>query len=216
MRSSACTNCDALARGASSGDHVFVTSKATRSATTADFLAIPPEQRFHELLGGEIIEKATPTGEHGAAQAGVASAILPPYQRRSGSGGPGGWWIATEVEILLSIEIVRPDVVGWRRERVPVRPTGSPVSDRPDWICEVISPRNANNDTVKKLRLYHLAQVPHYWLVDPRDATLTVMRWSEAGYVTVLRSERGETVRPEPFDAIELPVGTLFGDDPPE
>lgn len=142
---------------------------------------------------------------------------MPAYQRRSGGGGgPDGWWIATEVEVSLSLEVVRPDVVGWRREQVPVGPKGSPVADRPDWICEVVSPRNANNDTVKKLRLYHRATVPHYWLVDPRDATLTVMRWSEAGYITVLRAERGETVRPEPFDAIELPVGTLFGDGPPE
>jgi hypothetical protein len=46
--------------------------------------------------------------------------------------------------------------------------------------------------------------------------TLTVMRWDEAGYTTVLRAERGETARPEPFDAIELAIGTLFGDDPPE
>lgn len=193
-----------------------MTSNAARGAKLADFLAIPPEQRFHELLDGEIVEKATPTGEHGAAQAGVAGAILPSYQRRGGSGGPGGWWIATEVELVLASEIVRPDVLGWQRERVPVRPIGSPVSDRPDWICEVVSPRNANNDTVKKLRLYHLAVVSNYWLVDPRDATLTVLRWSEAGYITVLRAERGETVRPEPFDAIELAVGTLFGDDPPE
>jgi hypothetical protein len=29
-----------------------------------------------------------------------------------------------------------------------------------------------------------------------------------------LRAERGETVRPEPFSAIELTIGTLFGDDP--
>jgi len=55
--------------------------------------------------------------------------------------------------------------------------------------------------------------IPHYWLVDPQDATLTVMRWSSDGYVTLLRAERGEAVRPEPF---ELAVGTLFGDDPPD
>ncbi len=40
------------------------------------------------------------------------------------------------------------------------------------------------------------------------------MRWSHDGYVTLLRAERGEVVRAEPFDAIELAVGTLFGDDP--
>ena len=67
--------------------------------------------------------------------------------------------------------------------------------------------------TVKKLRIDHAAGVPHYWLLDPRAATLTVMRWSEPGYTTVLAAERGETVRAEPFDAIELEVGTLFGGD---
>ncbi|MEZ4446944.1 MAG: Uma2 family endonuclease [Polyangiaceae bacterium] len=62
---------------------------------------------------------------------------------------------------------------------------------------------------------YHRVGVPHYWIADPRDATLTVMRWSADGYITVMRAERGETVHPEPFEAIALAVGTLFGDDPP-
>ncbi len=187
---------------------------APRRATLDELMAIPEERRFHELIGGAIIEKAAPSGEHGDAQAGVVSAIRPRYQRPPGDGS-GGWWIATEVEVLLpSGEVVRPDALGWRRERAAARPTGTPVRLRPDWVCEAVSPSNANVDTVKKLRLYHQAAVPHYWIVDPRDATLTVMRWSDAGYTTVLPAERGETVRPEPFEGIELAVGTLFGDDP--
>jgi Uma2 family endonuclease len=198
------------------GTIVFVSSTARNEATLDEFLAIPEERRFHELLVAEIVEKATPSGEHGDAQAGVVGAIRPPYQRKSGQGGPGGWWISTEVEVLLtSGDVARPDVLGWRRDRVPERPTGSPVRVRPEWVCEVVSPSNANVDTVKKLRIYHGAQIPHYWIVDPRDATLTVMRWTDAGYTTVLRAERGESVRPEPFEEIELSVGTLFGDDPP-
>jgi len=41
-----------------------------------------------------------------------------------------------------------------------------------------------------------------------------VMRWSREGYVTVLVAERAEVVRAEPFEAVELGVGTLFGEDP--
>lgn len=156
---------------------------AKRGATAEDFLAIPAHERFHELLGDDLVERAAPSGEHGGAQAGVIGAVLPPYQRRKGGGGPGGWWIASEVECRLPAgSIVRPDGVGWRRERSSERPTGSPVEVSPDWICEVVSPSNANVDTVKKLRLYHHAQIPHYWILGPRDATLTVMRWSEEGY----------------------------------
>jgi len=189
-----------------------------RKATLDDFWAIPEEDRFHELIAGEIVPKASPSGEHGDAQSWIASLVKPRFQRPSdGSGRTGGWWIATEVEVLLDgVDVVRPDILGWRRERCPARPTGNPVKQRPDWICEVVSPSNAKHDTIKKLRLYHRVAIPHYWLVDPQDATLTVMRWSSDGYVTLLRAERGEVVRPEPFEQIELAVGTLFGDDPPD
>jgi len=193
-------------------------SQPTRSgAILADFWAIPEGERFHEFVGGELVQKAAPSGEHGDAQAGIVSALRPPFQRRPGGGGPGGWWILTEVEVLLETgDVVRPDVLGWRRERCPERPSGIPVEVRPDWICEIVSPGNAKDDTVKKLRLYHRVAIPHYWIVDPRDSTLTVMRWSTDGYVTLMRAERAESVRAEPFQSVEIAVGTLFGDDPPE
>lgn len=193
-----------------------MSESAHRRATLEDFWAIPEARRFHELIGGELIEKAAPSGEHGDAQAGVVGALRAPFHRGAGRGGPGGWWIATEVEVLFDDQVVRPDVVGWRRDNCPERPTGFPIKVRPDWICEIISPARPTDDTIKKLRLYQLVGVGHYWLVDPRDATLTVMRWSADGYITRLRAERTEVVRAEPFDAIEFAVGTLFGDDPPE
>lgn len=191
-----------------------MSSVARKRATLSDLLAIPLEERFHELLAGELVRRAAPSGEHGGAQADLLIRLGPSFQRPAGRGGPGGWWFATEVEILLATgSVVRADVAGWRRERVPERPGGMPVEVRPDWVCEVLSPSNASDDTVKKLRIYHAAGVPHSWLLDPRAATLTVMRWSEPGYTTVLAAERGETVRAEPFDAIELEIGTLFGGD---
>jgi Uma2 family endonuclease len=194
-----------------------MSQSAKPRATLSDFWAIPESERFHEFVAGELIEKAAPSGEHGDAQAGIVGAVRPAFQRKPGGLGPGGWWIMTEVEVLLETgEVVRPDVLGWRREHCPERPTGVPVRLRPDWVCEIVSPGNAKDDTVKKLRLYHRVAIPHYWIVDPRDSTLTVMRWSQDGYVTLMRAERVEVVRAEPFEAIELAVGTLFGDDPPE
>jgi Uma2 family endonuclease len=194
-----------------------MSQRAPHIATLHEFWAIPEAERFHELIAGEVTEKAHPSGEHGSAQAGIVGAVLPSFHRPTRGGGPGGWWIATEVEVLLETgEVVRPDILGWRRERGLERPVGTPVRVRPDWICEIVSSNNASNDTVKKLRLYHRVGIPHYWLADTRDATLAVLRWSEVGYVTVLTAERGEYVRAEPFDAIELAVGALFGDDPPE
>jgi Uma2 family endonuclease len=194
-----------------------MSQSARSSATLADFWAIPEGERFHEFIGGELIRRADPSAEHGSAQVGVVRAIAPPYQRRRGSGGPGGWWILTEVEVLLETgEVVRPDVTGYRRESCPERPTGNPIKLRPDWICEIVSQSNAHDDTIKKLRLYHGVGLPHYWILDPRDATLTVMRFGVDGFTTLMRAERHEVVRAEPFEQVEVSVGMLLGDDPPD
>jgi Uma2 family endonuclease len=182
--------------------------------TLEDWLAQPEDARF-ELIDGELIEKAAPTFDHGAAQTLTAGLIAGAFHRRPGGpGGPGGWWIATEVDIVLDGRGYRPDVSGWRRERLPVPPKERPVSVRPDWICEIVSDSNRAVDTVTKLRRYHQAGVPHYWILDQVDRTLTVHRHTPEGYLLALRAEEGETVRAEPFEAVEPDVRVLLGGDP--
>lgn len=192
-----------------------VKPEARPRATVDDLLRVAEDERFHEIIGGELVRKAAPTGEHGDAQSAVVARIKGPYQRRPGGRYPGGWWIFTEVEVELEpTEVYRPEAVGWRRARVPERPTGTPIRTVPDWVCEVISPSNARTDTMSKLRSYHRAGVSHYWIVDPREETLAVFRHAPEGYLLAQKAARGETLRPEPFGGIELPVGVLFGDDP--
>ena len=187
---------------------------ATPFAVAADLLALPEERRA-EIVGGVIVEKAAPTFDHGDAQAALVGYVRPIFHRRGHDGSPGGWWIASEVDIQMEThELYRPDIVGWRRERWPERPTGRPVLSRPDWVCvEVLSKSNASTDLVDKFRVYERCGVPHYWIVDTDHAVLTVYRWASGQYVVALQAKAGETVRAEPFDAIELKVGTLFGED---
>ncbi|MEM9460955.1 MAG: Uma2 family endonuclease [Myxococcota bacterium] len=185
-------------------------------ATIADLLAIPEPERRHELIDGEIVDKGAATGEHGATQADLVTALNRRFGRRPGGRWPGGWWSAIEVEIVFDgTQLFRPDVVGWRRERVSQRPRGIPIEVLPDWICEILS-SNRRHDLIKKKRTYHRCQVPHYWIIDPAEETVAVHRWSADGYIEVLAAQRGERVRAEPFEAVELEVGTFFGDDDPD
>ncbi len=188
-----------------------------RPLAVADLKAIPEDARFHEIIDGELVRKATPSGPHGLAQLAVGARIRDSYSRRPGGRQPGGWWIMTEVEIELDLhEVYRPDVAGWRRERMAEVPRESPISLRPDWVCEVLSPTNARNDLVKKMRGYHRTAVPHYWVVDPEQETLTVYRWTVEGYLVALTAQREERVRAEPFGEVELSIGALFGGDEEE
>jgi Uma2 family endonuclease len=193
-----------------------MTGPATKGVpkTIADWLALGDDHRF-ELIDGELVEKAAPTIDHGIAQTLTSGAIAQAFHRRpGGSGGPGGWWIATEVDIVLDGRGYRPDISGWRRERAPAMPKDRPVALRLDWICEIVSDSNRATDTVTKLRRYHQAGVPHYWMLDQVERTLTVHRHTPDGYLLALRAEEHEKVRAEPFDAIELDVRVLLGGDP--
>jgi len=192
---------------------MVVRASGAESKTIEDWMALPDDARI-ELIDGEFVEKAAPTFEHGRAQGHTASSIVGPFDRRPGGpGGPGGWWIATEVDILLDGRVYRPDIAGWRRERPSSPFKERPVQVRPDWICEIVSDSNRTTDTVTKLRRYHRGGVPHYWILDQVDSTLTVHRCTTDGYLVALRAVSGELVRAEPFDAIELRVSVLLGAD---
>jgi Uma2 family endonuclease len=129
---------------------------------------IPEGDRRHELLDGALVEKGAASGEHGQAQFNL-STYLTPFRRRTGEGRPGGWWFATEVDVSFDpANVLRPDDVGFRRERVPERSRGVPIPLRPDWVCEVLS-TNRRNDLIKKKRVYHRHEVPHDWVIDPED-----------------------------------------------
>lgn len=183
-----------------------------KRATLEDLIARGDTDRL-EIIDGEIGEKAMPSPAHAMTEFKVAAAI-DPFNRRPGGRGPGGWWLFTEIHVAYPRgDIYCHDVAGWRRERVAERPAQWPVRERPDWVCEIVSPRHERQDLVDKPRVLHAAEVTHYWVIDPEERILLVHRWSAAGYIVVQRAAAGETVRAEPFDAIELSVGELFGDD---
>ncbi|HWO17717.1 MAG TPA: Uma2 family endonuclease [Kofleriaceae bacterium] len=188
-----------------------VTSKP-RLSTVDDLRAIDDHDRL-ELVGGVIVEKAAPSPEHAHGESRLAG-LLHPFDRRPGRGGPGGWWILLEIHVqYASGEVHCHDAAGWRRERSPARPLGWPVKLSPDWVCEIVSPKHERRDHVDKPQVLHAAEVPYYWLVDPQAKMLLVQRWTPAGYVVISRGTSGDVVRAEPFEAIELDLAELFGDE---
>ena len=191
---------------------VTASKRPASPSTISELLALPDADRF-ELVDGELLPKEAASGRHGEAQLSLAI-VLQQFRRGGGrGGGPGGWIFGSEVLIQFSeSQARRPDVAGWTRERLPAMPSEVPVTVIPDWVCEVLSTNRAD-DLVAKMRLYHQSNVRHYWVIDPEAETLAVYRWHPDGYLHLLGAQKGERVRAAPFEAIELAVGVLFGDD---
>jgi Uma2 family endonuclease len=189
-----------------------------RRVTVQEWLAIPEEKRA-EVIDGKLVYHAMPGPKHGTTQSGILSFVRSPFHRRPGTArGPGGWWISAEVDMEIAGLLCRPDAVGWRRDKyltLPEPDARGVVTAVPDWIAEVLSPSTAQYDLGAKRQGYHRAGVSHYWLVDPQNGTLTVLRWTQEDYLVVLAAGRGEVIRAAPFEAVEIDVGEVFGDDEP-
>ena len=118
----------------------------------------------------------------------------------------------TEVEILLpSGQPYRPDLVGWRCDRMPELPDEFPVALRPDWICEIVSPSDPRRDTVIKYRDYARAGIPHYWLADLAERSLTTLRLANEHYLVDVEARMGDTVRAAPFELVDVALPFIFG-----
>jgi Uma2 family endonuclease len=115
-----------------------------------------------------------------------------------------------EVDIQLGThDIVRPDLAGWRRERLP-DPDLQPIPIVPDWACEVLSPSNAAHDRVTKRKMYAEHGVRYYWIVDPGARTVEAFELRDGTWVDVGTHDETSVARIPPFDAVEIPIGRLF------
>lgn len=176
---------------------------ARRRATYEDLLKVP-DLLIAEIIDGELITSPRPASPHARATSVIRGELDPFDRRLGGPGGPGGWWILFEPELHVGADILVPDLAGWRRERMPVLANVPYFELAPDWVCEVVSPATGRNDRVRKMPIYAREHVGHVWLVDPLVRTLEVYRLEGQRWVVVSTHGGEESVRAEPFEAIEL------------
>jgi Uma2 family endonuclease len=187
-------------------------SPARKPATYEDLLNLP-EDKIGEIVDGDLHASPRPGGPHASCAFSLGAEIGPPYQRRRG--GPGGGLFMFEPELRLGGDTLVPDLAGWRRERLPSVPDAPAVTLPPDWVCEILSPSTERMDRVKKLPAYARHGVAHAWLVNPATRTLEVLRRDGGSWVLVASHADDAIVRVEPFDAIEMDLLHLWGEERP-
>jgi Uma2 family endonuclease len=169
-----------------------------------------PENLVGEIIGGQLYTQPRPTGPHALAERGLTLELAGPFDK--GRGGPGGWWILVEPEVhfIRDIEVVVPDLAGWRRERLPTIPEGHRFEVVPDWVCEILSPGTAKKDRALKLPLYAHYDVPHAWLVDPLAHTLEAYQLHDSAWLLLGTFKDDDSISIAPFTAITFSLADLW------
>jgi Uma2 family endonuclease len=185
-----------------------------KKLTLTDYLeAVNKEERL-ELYDGAFEKKALPSAEHSNAQTWIVTLISTLFGRKTG-GGPGGWWIKTDISVFYPKHeaVFSHDVAGWRRDRVPENLKGFPVKIAPDWVCEVCLSTHKKDERAIPLTL-QAHGVPWYWLVDVEREMITVFQLQESSgkYLVNQKLFRCDGyANMEPFASEKLSLELIFG-----
>lgn len=184
-----------------------MTATAQKLATYEDLFDLP-EHIVGEIIHGQLITHPRPAPKHIVASSAIGDELVGPFQK--GRGGPGGWWILDEPELHLGLDILVPDLAGWRRERLPTMPDTAFFTLPPDWVCEVLSPGTARVDRADKMPIYATQGVPFLWLIDPISRTLEVFVLREGRWSLEHVYQQDDEMRAVPFEAVAFSLEVLW------
>lgn len=188
----------------------MVAKPIPKRATYQDVLSAP-EHMIAEVLNGELVLHPRPVIAHQGASTELGADLATTVGRR---GPPDGWVILDEPELHLGpsdeVDIVVPDLAGWRRTRLPQRPATAFITLAPDWVCEVLSPSTELRDRTSKLAIYAREGVGHLWFVSVRTRHVEVYRLHDAHWVLLGTAHGDAKVRLAPFEEVEIDLSRLW------
>ena len=170
-----------------------------------DLVNMPADGRRYEIHGGELVVVPSPLLLHQIVAAEVFTR-LNDYRRRR-----GGLAVMAPLDIVFDEhDVVQPDVVFFRAERLGLLDPRAVTRAAPDIAVEVLSPSTTARDRGRKMRMFARYGVPEYWIVDPvrRQIEVHVL---EAGTYRLAQTARAEdTVRSVLLPDMRFDAASVF------
>ncbi len=175
--------------------------------TLEEWLEAEMEPRY-EYEQGRLVPMASPTRRHNHI-IGMLYSSLYQYTSQNQVGS-----VSLEVDVALPTGVgFIPDLSFVRQERVEQLFTSSgKIQGVPDLVVEVLSPSTRTRDTVHKMRAYHKAGVPWYWVVDSESLTVHEYQHMPEGYLLRTLAEAGEAFEPKALEGFSVNLQALVGE----
>ena len=154
-----------------------------------DLESMPDDGRRYEIHGGELVVVPSPRLGH-QVTVGEVFSLLRDYAREA-----GGLALVAPFDIVFDeFDVVQPDVLFFRAERVHLLRPDAVTRHAPDIVVEVLSPSTASTDRGRKRWLFARYGVPEYWIVDPIARRIEIHAFENGEYRETQVASGDETV----------------------
>jgi Uma2 family endonuclease len=144
-------------------------AKSRPRKTMEDLMALPDEVRA-ELIHGELLVTPTPRVPHQRVL-GRLYRLLDDWVRAAGSGEV----LLSPMDVHLpSGDVVEPDLIYVSADNLDICQDW--VRGVPDLLVEIVSPSHPERDRLVKRELYARNAVPAFWIVDPDEQSIELLR----------------------------------------
>jgi len=160
-----------------------------RALDLEDLWATPDDGNRYEVLDGAIVMTPPPDTDHQNVVLRLA-VLLDAVARPRGLRvlpAPVAWRIGPG-------QVPEPDLIVVSPESIAKRA----VQGRPLLVVEVLSPYGRGRDLHEKRRVYAEGGAAWYWVVDPAEPSLTVLRLAGDSY-----EDQGRVTGPEAYESEE-------------
>jgi Uma2 family endonuclease len=178
-----------------------------RRWTQAEYRRLPEGPHYYELEEGELIEMVRPLGGHQKILRKL-NVVLDGHL----SGNPiGDFWPEVAVD-LTSTQTYIPDISFLLNENLARFVDDVAIEGPPDLVVEIVSPSTAARDRAQKLRAYHRAGVPWYWLVESDSLIITEDRHTAEGYLVSQTVSATDEFTPHVFPGLRFKMADLMNE----
>jgi len=150
-----------------------MTAVTAKKLTYDDYVDLPEDGNRYEIIDGELYVNPSPNTKHQRVLGRLFIALSAFVDAHD----LGEVFMAPLDVVMSRNDVVQPDVLFVSSERSSVL-TKANVQGAPDIAIEVLSDGTRRTDETTKLARYEQFGVREYWLVDPDDDSIRILRLS--------------------------------------
>jgi len=146
-------------------------AQTSTKLTYEDYVNLPNDGKRYEIIDGELYVNPSPNMKHQRVSKNIFRAL----DRFVEESNLGEVFYAPSDVVLSEIDVVEPDLFFISAERMEII-TKANVKGAPDIVIEVLSDGTRRYDETTKLKRYEHFGVREYWIVDPVDDSVRILR----------------------------------------